>query len=84
MQLKLGGFWKAHFTILNCLTLTDNAWTQVTYITLNSAWRKLWPDSVAERDFDWFESDDSVLIDEVMSMGKGMELKVEMKKVKYF
>ena len=67
-------FWKDHFTILNCLILIDNAWTQVTYRTLNSAWKKLWPDSVAERDF---ESDDSALIDGVVSMGKSMGLKVE-------
>ena len=74
MQLKLMEFWKDHFTVLNCLTLIDNAWTQVTYRTLNSAWKKLWPDSVAERDF---ESDDSALIDGVVSMGKSMGLKVE-------
>ena len=70
-------FYKDHFTILNCFTLIDNAWTQVTYRTLNSAWRKPWPDSVAERDFEGFESDDSSLIEEVVSIGKSLGLKVE-------
>ena len=63
-------FWKDHFTILNCLSLLDNTWTQVAYRTLNSVWKILWPESVAERDFEGFESDDSALIDEVVSMGK--------------
>ena len=62
---------------MNCLTLIDNAWPQVTYIALNSAWTKLWPDSVAERAFDWSEPDDSALINEVVSMGINMGLEVE-------
>ena len=50
-QLKHSDFLKDHFTILDYLNLVDNVWIQVTYITQNSAWRKLWPDYVAERDF---------------------------------
>ena len=46
-QLTLGEYWKDHFTILNCLTLIDDALNQITCRTLNSAWKKLWPDSVA-------------------------------------
>ena len=38
---------------------------------------KRWQDSVAERDFEGYEPEDSVLIDEVMSMGKSMGLEVE-------
>ena len=37
-QLKLMELWKDHFTILNCLILIDNAWTQVTYI---KAWGRI-------------------------------------------
>ena len=62
---------------MNCLNLIDNAWVHVTYRTLNSALKKLCPDSVEEREFEGFESDDSALIDEVVSMGKSMELEVE-------
>ena len=76
-QLRHGEFWEDHYIILNCLTLIDNALTQVTYRTLNSAWKKLWPHSVEERDFEGFESDDSAFIDEVVCMGKSMGLKVE-------
>ena len=81
MQLKLREFLRDLFTILNCLSLIDNAWTQVINRTLNSAWNKLWPDCVAERDFEWFKSDDCALVDEVVSMGRSMELKVERKDV---
>ena len=38
-QKKHMEFWKDHFTILNCHNLMDDAWTQVTYRTLNSAWK---------------------------------------------
>ena len=49
----------------------------MTYRTLNFAWKKLWPDYVAERDIDGFEPYDSGHIDEVVSMRKSMGLKVE-------
>ena len=37
----------------------------------------IWPESVAERDLEGFDPDDSALIDEVVSMGKIMGLEVE-------
>ena len=49
----------------------------MTYRTLNCALKQLCPDSEAERDFEVFEPDDSALIDEVVSIGKRMGLKVE-------
>ena len=49
----------------------------MTYKTLNSAWKKLWPDSIAERGFESSESDDSARIDEVVPMAKSMGVKVE-------
>ena len=41
-----------HFTILNYVNLIDNAWNQVSYGSMNSAWWKLWPGCVPERDFE--------------------------------
>ena len=76
-QLRLREFGKDHFTTMNSLTLIDNAWTQVTCKTLNSAWKNLWPDTVAERDLEGFDPDDRALIDEVVFMGKSMGLEVE-------
>ena len=49
----------------------------MTYRTLNSAWEKHSPDSVAERHYEGLEHDDSALNDEVVPMGKSMGLKVE-------
>ena len=63
---------KNHFIILNCLTLIDN-----THRTLNCTWKTLWPDCVAERDFEGYDHEDSALNDEVVSMGKSMGLEVE-------
>ena len=74
-QQKLWEFWKDHFTILNCLTLIDNAWTKE-----NSEFcmEKHWPDIGAELDS---EGSEPVLIYEVVSMGKHMGLKVEIEDV---
>ena len=51
-SLTLKQFWRDHFNILSCFKLIDKAWQGVTVRTLNSAWRKLWPECVAERDFE--------------------------------
>ena len=37
----------------------------------------LWPDSVAERDCEGFEPDDSAFVDKIVSVGKRMGLDVE-------
>ena len=73
-QIKHREFWKGHFNILNCPALIDNAWTQVTCRTQNSALKKLCQ-IVAHQDFEEFEPDHSALIDEVVSMGKAWDSK---------
>ena len=50
-HLTLREFWKDHLNILTCINLIDNAWSQVSNRTMNSAWRKLWPGCGQERDF---------------------------------
>nr|XP_053650862.1 tigger transposable element-derived protein 1-like [Cherax quadricarinatus] len=54
--LTLKEFWKDHFNILNCVNLIGKAWEGVTKRTLNSAWKKLWPECVDKRDFEGFEA----------------------------
>ena len=91
-QLTLRDFWKNHFNIYHCITLIDKAWNQVSYRTMNSAWRKLWPDCVTERQFEGFDSvagtstaadveeesrEDSQLIDEIVSMGQNLGLEMD-------
>ena len=89
--MTLKDFWKEHFSILNCVNMIDQAWGNATNRTLNSAWQKLWPECVPERDFEGFqfeacpstvavtpiipEQDDAV-IDDILSMGKSMGLQV--------
>ena len=79
-NLTLREFWKDHYNIVICLKIIDLAWQGVTRRTLNAAWRKLWPDCVAERDFEGFdpqpESEPAVL-DEIVSLGKSMGLEVD-------
>ena len=89
-QLTLREFWKQHFNIVICLKLIDMAWQEVTRRTLNAAWRKLWPASVAPRDFEGFEVEGEgegegerevepevePEIEEIVSLGRGMGLEV--------
>lgn len=53
------------------------AWNDVTYQTLNSAWKKLWSDCVTDRDFDRFEIADSEVLEDILSMGKSMGLDID-------
>ena len=72
-NLTLREFWKEHYNIAICLNLIDMSWQQVTKRTLNSAWRKLWPDVVLERDFEGFEP----VQEEIVSLGRSMGLEVD-------
>jgi len=75
-NLTLREFWKEHYNIVICLRFIDMAWQDVTRRTLNSAWKKLWPEAVSERDFEGFEHEAEV-IEEIVSLGKSMGLEVD-------
>ncbi|GFS73947.1 tigger transposable element-derived protein 1 [Nephila pilipes] len=72
----LAEFWKDHFNIAICLKIIDQAWLGVTTRTLTSAWKKLWPEAVAERIYEELEPGMSVE-EEIVSLGKSMGLEVE-------
>ena len=51
---------------------------------MNSAWRKLYPNCVPERDFEGFETDapavdveENAIVEEIISLGKSMGLEVD-------
>ncbi|UYV62146.1 hypothetical protein LAZ67_1008015 [Cordylochernes scorpioides] len=75
-NLTLREFWKDHFNIAICLQIIDQAWLGVTTRTLTSAWKKLWPEAVAERIYEELEPGVSVE-EEIVSLGKSMGLEVE-------
>ena len=64
-------FWKEHYNFVVCIRLIDMALEGATKRTLSSAWRKLWPDVVSERDFQGFEPKAEVM-KEIVSLGKTM------------
>ncbi|GBM25870.1 Tigger transposable element-derived protein 1 [Araneus ventricosus] len=72
-NLTLREYWKDHFNIVVCLRMIDQAWMSVTTRTLTSAWKKLWPESVAERTFEGFKPEVPVK-EEIVSLGKSMGL----------
>ncbi|XP_050339526.1 tigger transposable element-derived protein 1-like [Bactrocera neohumeralis] len=75
-NLTLREFWKDHFNIAICLQIIDQAWLGVTTRNLTSAWKKLWPEAVAERIYEELEPGVSVE-EEIISLGKSMGLEVE-------
>lgn len=52
----------------------DKAWEDVTYQTLNSAWRKLWPECVTECDI---EKPDTQIVEEIVSMDKSLGVDID-------
>uniref|UniRef100_A0A8C5PXM0 HTH CENPB-type domain-containing protein n=1 Tax=Leptobrachium leishanense TaxID=445787 RepID=A0A8C5PXM0_9ANUR len=76
-NLALREFWKNHFHIVNSLKIIAKAWDGVTMRTLNSGWRKLWPDCVIGHDFEGFAQDwEPPVVDDIVSLGKIMGLEV--------
>ncbi|XP_064111358.1 tigger transposable element-derived protein 1-like [Macrobrachium nipponense] len=78
-NLTLREFWKEHFNIAIGLKIIDIAWQGVTKRTLTSAWKKLWPENVAERNFEGFEieEEEESVEEEILSIGKTIGLKVD-------
>ena len=80
---------KGHFHILNSINLIYSAWNQVCYRTMNSAWKKPWPECIPDRDLDRFEAksgssrhsqtivDDSTIIDDIVTIKQSMGLEVD-------
>ena len=52
MDLTLTEFWKEHYSILSCVGLIEKSWANVSLRTLRSAWKKVWPKIIKERDFE--------------------------------
>ncbi|XP_070619108.1 tigger transposable element-derived protein 1-like [Erythrolamprus reginae] len=83
-SLTLREFWKDHYNIATCLSLIDLSWQGVSRRTLNSAWKKLWPEAVSDRPFEGFEQGsfegfeqaEPVILEEIVSLGKSMGLEV--------
>ncbi|GBN09469.1 hypothetical protein AVEN_143097-1 [Araneus ventricosus] len=78
ISLNLRDFRKYHFHIVAYLKLIKNTWEAVTKRTLTSAWKKLWPESVVECDFEGFETVPvEPAVNEIVSLAKIMGLKGE-------
>ena len=71
-----------------CYVIDNNAWSQVSYRNINSAWRKLRPGCAPEREFERFETDapdtdvyENAIAEEIISLGRSMGLEVDSKNV---
>ena len=45
--------------------------------TMQSAWKKLWPESVTERNFEGFEDELMSVMEDIVSLGKSMGLDMD-------
>jgi len=75
-KLTLRDFWKNHFNILHCVRLINQAWGDVSVRTLQSAWKKVWPDCVNGDALEGHE-DKIEIVDAVVLLGKAMHLEVD-------
>ena len=75
-NLTLGEFWRKHDTILTYLRIIDKCGRRQggSSRTVQSAWKKLWPRSVAERDLEGFEDEPVSVVEDAVSLGKSMGL----------
>lgn len=48
----------------------------MTYRTMNSAWKKLWLNCIASRNFESFDTEDFAFVDDIVSLDKNMSLEV--------
>ena len=70
-------YWKSHFNIADAVFLIVVAWKEVSVRCLHSAWRPLWPDAVAPRDFEGFQQfEEEPVIEEILCMGSSMGLEM--------
>ena len=82
-QLILRQVWEDPFNILHCVPLLDEAWCIVSYKTVNSAWKQLWPEAVTPRNFEGFEDDPgSPTVERIAFLGKPMGLEANDEDVK--
>lgn len=75
-ELTLRDFWRNHFNIFHCIGMIHKAWLQVTNRTLNSAWRKLWPDCVA--DFEGFDANEECfgVVNDIVALSRQIDMEV--------
>ncbi|PNF34534.1 hypothetical protein B7P43_G10746 [Cryptotermes secundus] len=77
-NLTLKEFRKYHFHIVACLKMIEKAWEGVTKRTLTSAWKKLWPESIVEHDFEGYEiAPVEPVVNKIVSLAKIMGLEVD-------
>ena len=74
--LTFRDYWNDHFNVYHCVQLIEEAWHDITYRTLKLAWKKLWPACILERDFEGFDTQDTV-VNDIVSMGQNMGLQVD-------
>ena len=76
-DVALKDIWKSHFNIADAVFLIVVAWKEVSVRCLNLAWRPLWPDIVAPRDFKGFQKlEEGPLVQEIVCLGSSMGLEM--------
>lgn len=77
-NLTLKEFWKDHFHIVGCLKIIETAWNGVTKRTLESSWKKLWPEHFAESTFEELDAvSTDPITNEIISLAEQIGLEVD-------
>ncbi|XP_019721512.1 tigger transposable element-derived protein 1-like [Hippocampus comes] len=75
-DLTLSQFWRDHFNIFHCIHLIDQAWREVSHLTLQSAWKRLWPTCPPETDSEGPRVA-AAAVDDIVSIGTSLGLELD-------
>lgn len=80
-DLTLTEFWKEHYNILSCVGLIEKSWANVSLRTLRSAWKKVWPKIIKERDFEGIveepEPATDPVVDDIVTIAESIGLHID-------
>jgi hypothetical protein len=75
--MTLKNFWNSHCNTADAVFFIVVAWKEVSVRCLSSAWRQLWPDNVAPRDFEGFQQlEEEPIVHEAVCLGSSMGLEM--------
>ena len=76
-HVTLKDLWKSHFNLGDAVFLIVVAWKEVSVTCWNWAWRPLWPDAVAPRDFEGFQQlEKEPVVQQIVCLGSSMGLEM--------
>lgn len=81
-KLSLKKFWKNYYNFHHYLRIINKTWGKLFLRSMNSAWKNLWPECVATRNFEGFE--EPLIVPDNVSLGRSMHFEVSKDDIEEF